>query len=280
MSPSGPRPSLSEFISLHRSTLERDEARHNLILAMLAAATDGQSSDVMTWSLGVPGQCAVMSSTRFMVLADIDGQQCRALAELTTQLDYVGVVGPDQTAPSFARRAAELGTKFLAPMPQRILRLAEKPKYPGCPGHPRLATADDVDLMADWTTGFIREAAPHDSMPSRERLESMAHQGRHVFWIVDDQPVSMAAIARRTQHAAAISSVYTPPLLRGQGYGGSVTAAVVEHVFAASKTAACLYVDLRNPYSNRCYAKIGFAPVCDSWLYPRDNVAAVPPSPR
>jgi predicted GNAT family acetyltransferase len=44
----------------------------------------------------------------------------------------------------------------------------------------------------------------------------------------------------------------------------------VERVFAEGKTAACLYTDLRNPLSNRCYARIGFSPVCSSSHYPRD----------
>ena len=64
--------------------------------------------------------------------------------------------------------------------------------------------------------------------------------------------------------AAAIAVVYTPPPLRGRGYAGSVTAALVEKAFAEGKSMACLYTDLRNPFSNRCYAKIGFKPVCDA----------------
>jgi len=74
----------------------------------------------------------------------------------------------------------------------------------------------------------------------------------------------MAAIVRRTRGAAAIVFVYTPPSLRGKGYAGSVTAAVVEQAFAEGKTMACLYTSLSNPFSNRCYAKIGFKPVCDA----------------
>ena len=79
----------------------------------------------------------------------------------------------------------------------------------------------------------------------------------------------MAAIARRTRSAGVISVVYTAPSQRGRGYAGSVTAAVAERIFAEGKTAVCLYTDLRNPASNRCYAKIGFRPVCDAWHYPR-----------
>jgi predicted GNAT family acetyltransferase len=124
-------------------------------------------------------------------------------------------------------------------------------------------------MFAEWSIAFAREAVPHDPPPSRERLEQVVGEGRHQFWIVDGEPVSMAGIVRRTRHAAAIAGVYTPPALRGRGYAGSVTAAVVEHAFAEGKTTACLYTDLRNPYSNRCYAKIGFRPVCLSWHYVR-----------
>jgi predicted GNAT family acetyltransferase len=60
--------------------------------------------------------------------------------------------------------------------------------------------------------------------------------------------------------------------LRGRGYAGSVTAAVVEWIFAEGKSASCLYTDLRNPASNRGYAKIGFKPACASWHYPRARV--------
>jgi hypothetical protein len=40
----------------------------------------------------------------------------------------------------------------------------------------------------------------------------------------------------------------TPPELRGRGYAGSVTAALVERIYAEGKSFACLYTDLRNPF--------------------------------
>jgi predicted GNAT family acetyltransferase len=36
-------------------------------------------------------------------------------------------------------------------------------------------------------------------------------------------------------------------------------------IFSEGRKTACLYTDLRNPASNRCYAKLGFRPVCESW---------------
>jgi predicted GNAT family acetyltransferase len=265
--------SVAEFCRFHVPALEQNEVRHNVMLTVLAALTAGRISAVTTWSLGAPGQCATMSAGWPILLADLDETQCHGLAELTAALDFVGVVGPDRTAVWFAKRATELGVKFLAPIPQTILSLAGKPNYPGSPGQARHTTAEDAELLADWITAFMREAIPHDTVPSRERLLSIAGEGRHLFWIVGGRPMSVATIVRRTRNAAAISTVYTPPEFRGRGYAGSVTAALVEQIFSEGRSAACLYADLRNPFSNRCYTKIGFTRVCDSMHVARDLTA-------
>ena len=259
-----------EFVDFHLSALEANEVRHNVALAMFGRIATDPSLELRRWTLGSPGRCALQMPDRPIMLCELDEMQCRALAEQTRHLDYPGVVGPDLTARWFANRAIELDVQFLEPIPQQIHALSDKPAYPGAPGHSRPIGPEDPSLFADWMTAFIREATPHDAVPAREQLEEVAGEGRHMFWIREGDPVSMAGIGRRTRNAAAIAPVYTPPALRGRGYAGSVTAAVVERVFAEGKTAACLYTDLRNPFSNRCYAKIGFKPVCSSWHYPRD----------
>jgi RimJ/RimL family protein N-acetyltransferase len=247
--------------------------RHNVILANLNRLALDHRPDLLRWTLGAPGACAVQVPGYPIVLGELTQAQCRALADETCILDYPGVVGPDRTALWFAERAIALGVRFLEPIPQQIHVLRDKPNYPGAPGYARVIGPADVELFADWTIAFVREAVLHGALPSRQRLAQIATEGRHLFWIVGGEPVSIAGIVRRTRHAAAIASVYTPPALRRRGYAGSVTAAVVERIFAEGKCAACLYTDLRNPASNRCYAKIGFKPVCNSWDYPRTRGA-------
>jgi RimJ/RimL family protein N-acetyltransferase len=269
----GPPPKVLNFVEHHRPALERDEVRHNVILANLGRLALDHPLELRQWTLGAPGACAVQTPGYPIVLGELTREQCRALADETRILDYPGVIGPDRTALWFAERAIELGVTFLEPIPQQIHVLRDKPNYPGAPGHARVIGPADVELFADWTIAFAREAVPHDALPSRQRLAQIAAEGRHQFWIVGGEPVSIAGIVRRTRDAAAIASVYTPPALRGRGYAGSVTASVVERIFAEGKGAACLYTDLRNPASNRCYAKIGFKPVCSSWHYPRTRVA-------
>ncbi len=128
-------------------------------------------------------------------------------------------------------------------------------------------TAADAPLLFEWMHEFHREALPHDPPPQLEKIEKAAAGGRYFFWTVCGEPVSMAAIVRNLRTVAAVGAVFTPPEKRGRGYAGSVTAALCERIFAEAKSAACLYTDLSNPYSNRCYAKIGFNSYCDSWHY-------------
>ena len=264
---------LLEFIACHGATLELNEAKHGLIVNALAQADGAKSIDISCWTLGGPGECAIKMGHHSIVLGALDEDQCRRLADLSTDSDYPGVIGPDLTARWFTDRARELGFQFLEPEPQQIYSISNIPRYPGSLGHARPATIADAALLTDWLLAFREEAAPHDPIPSREELEQAARGERFLFWIVDGQAVSMAGIVRRLKTSAAITGVYTPPELRGRGYAGSATAATVERIYAEGRKIACLYADLRNPASNRCYAKIGFTPVCGSLHFHRTSIA-------
>jgi RimJ/RimL family protein N-acetyltransferase len=260
---------LAEFINYHAPALEMNEPRHNLILAILARASQKAPEDLLTWTLGGPGQCAIKTPGRNIILGDLEEPQCRRLADEARPLEFPGVLGPDSTAKWFVSRAVQFGLEFAEPMPQLIYALKEAPKYPGVPGHARQVSADDASLFADWMTAFMREAVPHDPLPPREELERAAAEGRYLFWMVDGAPVSMSGIARRTRNSAVVAAVYTPPAQRSRGYAGSATAAVVERAYAEGKKMVCLYADATNAASNRCYTNIGFRPVCESWFFLR-----------
>src|SRR5262249_17731930 len=49
----------SEFAAYHLPALERDEARHNLIVAVLGRLAGESPPELLWWSLGEPGQCAI-----------------------------------------------------------------------------------------------------------------------------------------------------------------------------------------------------------------------------
>jgi RimJ/RimL family protein N-acetyltransferase len=258
---------LAEFAAYHEPALLLDEVRHGLILNALARSQEG-GADLLFWTLGRPGQCAIKLGPHSIVLGALGEGQCRRLAELTARFDYPGVVGAEDTAIWFAERAMQSGLPFREPEPQQLHQLSDKPRYPGSRGHSQILTSEDLPLFSDWLTRFYREAAPHDIPPSSEEVARMAETGQFLLWIDGGEPVSMAGIERRFKKSAAISGVYTPPEWRGRGYAGSVTAATVDRIYGEGRTVACLYTDLRNPISNQCYANIGFKPVC-RWAHVR-----------
>jgi RimJ/RimL family protein N-acetyltransferase len=252
-----------EFSLFHAPALSRSEIRHNLMLAQLMRMAADPAFEAMIWTLGGSGECAIMMPGKPLLLGEVSEPQCKQLAGLTRNLGYRSVVGPDQTALWFARHAATFGIRFDDPIPQRIYSIKTAPVSPGAPGAARPVTRDDIDLMCAWIGEFV-QAVTNDAVPDREHVLQTIASNRHMLWIVDDVPVSMAAINRRTQNSAAIGAVYTPLEHRRKGYAGAVTAAVVKRIYSEGKTSACLYTDLRNPYSNRCYMKIGFKAECDS----------------
>jgi hypothetical protein len=112
-----------------------------------------------------------------------------------------------------------LGVTFGNHIPQRIHVLTGPPQYPGAPGSPRAVAANDAPLLFEWLLAFHREAVPHDPPPKQENIGKAVTSGRYVFWVVGDEPVSVAAIARPLRTVVALAPVYTPPQHRGRGYG-------------------------------------------------------------
>jgi RimJ/RimL family protein N-acetyltransferase len=183
-----------------------------------------------------------------------------------SEADFPGVVGNGDTALWFAERAHQLGVEFIEKIPQDIQALRMPCQVPSVPGFPRQPSPKDFGLFRAWIHAFIREAIPSDPVPSDDALMTDLRSRRHWLWIYEDKPVSIAAITRRTRTTAFINSVYTPPQHRNNGFGAAITAIVAREIFSEGRSAAGLYTDLRNPASNRCYARLGFVTVCKSWL--------------
>jgi RimJ/RimL family protein N-acetyltransferase len=240
--------------------LEADEATFNVQIAVIEAALKAVPEGFLYWDLGAPGQIALKSPGRSLLLGLLDADGCRRLVELTENVAYRGVVGPEPCVSEFVNAASMAGIGFEPPVPMQIHVLDTAPRFPGAPGTARELDASDAPLLFAWMTAFHREAVPHDPPPQLANVETAAASGRYLFWTLDGEPVSVAAINRPLRSVSAIGAVYTPPAQRAKGYAGSVVAALSARILSDSKRRVCLYTDLRNPASNRCYAKVGFRP--------------------
>lgn len=139
---------------------------------------------------------------------------------------------------------------------------------PTVPGRARLATEDDVELLAKWRTDFANEALPeardHDA-DGAEEIRRLFELGYSVgLWEDGGEPVSWAVASAPIGGMSRVGPVYTPPEHRGRGYGSGVTADVSQRARDAGARDVILFTDLSNPTSNSIYQKIGYRPVYDS----------------
>jgi GNAT superfamily N-acetyltransferase len=148
----------------------------------------------------------------------------------------------------------------------RLYRL-ERLHWPDPPddGAARTAGEADAALLTDWFTAFVHEANGRDltaAAAAAEVQDRLGHGGIAV-WAAGGEPVSFAAVSRLVAGMARVGPVYTPPQLRGRGYGTAVTAAVSQQALRAGAEDVLLYTDLANPVSNSIYQRIGYRPVED-----------------
>jgi GNAT superfamily N-acetyltransferase len=135
---------------------------------------------------------------------------------------------------------------------------------PGPDGEARIADGSDLPLLADWFTAFAFEV--HDMGRGVDQSEAVRERVSHggiTVWEAGGQPVAIAGATRQVAGMARIGPVYTPPELRGRGYGSAATAAASERLLEAGAKDVLLYTDLANPVSNSIYQRIGYRAVED-----------------
>lgn len=189
-----------------------------------------------------------------VALADIDPEQ-------------PGVTGPRPIAEGYAEAwAAVTGATVKETMAGRLHRLTDL-VAPVVPGRARLATADDLPTLAAWHTELEVEAMGLDRNPERAETDvrrSMAQGNGLILWELDGRAVAHAGAVVPVGGMSRIGDVYTPPQLRGCGYGSAVAAAASRWALDAGAEHVVLFTDLANPVSNSIYRRIGYRPVEDT----------------
>jgi RimJ/RimL family protein N-acetyltransferase len=180
-----------------------------------------------------------------------------------------GVRGVIGSATPFARAWQRLtGIPHEIRMAQRMFELTDLVEPRGVSGAGRPADLTDRDLCIDWMHAFHAEAVPDEVAGDVARVveRRIALHG-FSLWEDGERPVSLAGTSAVVAGVARIGPVYTPPHLRGHGYGAAVTATASRAGFAAGATRCMLLTDLANPTSNALYPRLGYRPVGDAVHY-------------
>jgi predicted GNAT family acetyltransferase len=269
-----------EFLARTQAALQEDEIANNLILGIalrlaaspesggtppyLATVDDLRDELVMAALMTPPYPLTLYRADEFatkveaafdLVIRDLLAHDWKVRA----------VSGRTPLAEQFTRAwAAHTGVGTRVAMRERIYELRQVIPARPVPGHFRVATHADAEIVAQWACEFFAEALP--SAPQSDTRETALHRLRNeeIFvWELDGRPVSMAAKTRPKITSICVNLVYTPPALRGRGYASACVAALSQRLLDEGWQSCALFTDLANPTSNSIYQKIGYRPVCD-----------------
>ena len=183
--------------------------------------------------------------------------------------DLPGVIGPEETAASFASNWSALyGKKAEINHSMSIYQLDELKDVPRAAGRLRPVKSSELRLVTNWALEFTAEAGM-DETPRRTRQMVIGgvDQGNLYVWECGTEVVSMALIGRTTPNGSGISLVYTPPEFRQSGFATSCVGSLCQKILKGGKKFCTLYADQANSVSNSIYTKLGFCEVGKSVEY-------------
>ncbi len=268
------------FLDAAGPLLLRDEARHNLIFAICTTLVEAPAAypGFRLWTVESGGESvgAVLMTPPFnlVVAQPTDPAAVRSAAEALVEegVELPGVTGALPEADLFAESWQSLtGARRHLRMSQGIyaVRAAQLPE--DVAGEMRFASANDRQLLLDWTHAFESEALPEDA--PRHEVEDIVDRrlasksGGTALWADGGQTVSLSGFGGTTPHGIRIGPVYTPPQFRRRGYASALVGQLSRHLLDGGREYCFLYTDLANPTSNRIYMNVGYELVCESADY-------------
>jgi predicted GNAT family acetyltransferase len=233
-------------------------------------AAFGDATPLCGWWTGPDGAvaAALLQTPPYPILLTVlpPGAAAALAAELTARGHHPpGVTAAPGPAAEFAAAWTECtGQASRVAMQMRLYQLGELlPPDPLPPGQARTAVDADRDLLLAWFDAFHDEASPPGPRESQREVDNRLRFGGLVIWENAGAPVSLAGRTRPAGGLSRVGPVYTPPELRGHGFGAAVTAAVTQAALDEGAGGVVLFTDLANPTSNTLYQRLGYRPVTD-----------------
>jgi predicted GNAT family acetyltransferase len=268
---------VDEFLASAGELLAADEARHNLMYGICSTLVDAPDAypEAYFWTVGNGEPLAALLHTppfNIVVARPLDEDALRFAARGLREQALPGVTGALPEVDVFAH--AWGGDRHVR-MRQGIYAARSVHPPSGVSGSARPASLGDLALVTEWVDAFAHEAiheGPHGATADAVQRRLRSKTSGFVLWEDESEPVSLCGYGGRTPHGIRIGPVYTPPELRGRGYGSAVTASVSKQQLDSGRDFCFLYTDLTNPTSNKIYTQIGYSLVCESADYAFEGV--------
>ena len=275
--------SIDEFLRTTIPVLAAQPVRNTLLLTVFDRlrtesphAFGERDPQLLTWydTEGSATGALLRTPPYGFVLSDVPAESTGALVDLLVDpesgLDGREINLPESCeAPFGAAWAARTGNAPRVLERFRLYRLGELVAPDPAPaGKPRLATDDDVRLIAGYVEAFwneVEHSVPKDARGTAVRMAAgRVAEGVFQLWLDESgAPVSLAGHTPIVAGMSRIGPVYTPPELRGRGYAAGATIAATQAALERGASEVLLFTDLANPVSNRLYQRLGYLPVSD-----------------
>jgi GNAT superfamily N-acetyltransferase len=269
---------LDTYLAAAGDLLRAHAAQNTIILGatetlqVQGPAAFGAAAPLFGWWAGPDGAvgAAFMHTPPFpLVLTAMPAEVAVALAGALAGRGHrpPGVNAASGPAAAFATAWQErTGQLAHVGMRMRLYELGRlQPLDPPPPGRARTAVDADRELLLAWLEAFHEEAAPPGPQESRRVVDDRLSFGGLTFWEHAGAPVSLAGRTRPAAGLARLGPVYTPPGLRGRGFGAAATTAVTQAALDGGAEGVVLFTNLANPTSNTLYQRLGYHPVSD-WV--------------
>ncbi len=159
---------------------------------------------------------------------------------------------------------------FIRKQESEIMELRQLNEIKPVAGSQRLALDEDIKLVADWMIQYqieamMDEADYEDAIQRATWL--IEHKELYLYEDEEEFVVSMAAVTRRLVHGVGVTYVFTPEEHRGKGYAAANVYYLCKTLLEQGFEFCTLYVDKKNPLSQRAYEKVGFQVIEDNYEY-------------
>jgi ribosomal protein S18 acetylase RimI-like enzyme len=250
------------FLAHAERWLSRREAEHNIILSVAYLLADGERLfnapsyfGVVETEDGVVG-CALCPPPDGLYLTPMPLAAVPAVVEQLriTHPRIPEVIGPEDVAEEFARLWRPGQWSLHCRMWRYSLERLNAPKR-AAPGRLRPGDSGDLAIIDEWANAYGREMATKVDVGSFFRR--MVERGSLYLWD-DGGPRCVVTASGLTKNGARISSVYTPPQFRGNGYAENAVAGVTGRILESGRRFCVITADVDDPAPNTIYRRLGF----------------------
>jgi predicted GNAT family acetyltransferase len=182
-----------------------------------------------------------------------------------------GINASSRFASSFAKTYHMIsGLNYECRLKMDIMVLTKLNEIHVTPGFFRSARMDDLNLVNDWALKFQIEAVHQQAdLKEIDKANRLRIDDGRLFIFENEMkiPVSIGQYSGIYPNGVSLSLIYTDQNQRGLGYGIAITYYLSKQAFERGSSYVTLFVDQKNPISNRVYEKIGFSIVKDNYDY-------------